>query len=115
MIFNKWKKRAYAEREKNRVLEEDLINCEKEIEELFKIFKIMDNNPTCKHILDLRMEADIAGKPATKVYLTHEQQIDIYKEVGTHLENKGSIQEKLDRNIGVRDKHPLLIGLRHLN
>jgi|TARA_R110000751_G_scaffold279099_3_gene381510 hypothetical protein len=92
MIFNKWKKRAYAEREKNRVLEEDLINCKKEIEELFKIFKIMDNNPTCKHILDLRQEAAIDGKPATRVYLTHEQQIDIYKEVGSYLGGLGGIQ-----------------------
>jgi hypothetical protein len=92
MIFNKWKKRAYAERELNKFLEEDLINCKNQIENLYKIFKIMDTNPTCKQILDLRMEADINGKHATRVYLTQEQQMDICKEVGTHLESKGSIQ-----------------------
>jgi hypothetical protein len=92
MIFNKWKKRAYAEREKNKVLEEDLINCKNQIENLYKIFKIMDTNPTCEQILDLRMEADTNGKHATRVYLTQEQQMGICKEVGPHLESKGSIQ-----------------------
>jgi hypothetical protein len=93
MIFNKWKKRAYKEREKNKVLEEDLINCKNQIGELYKVFKVMDESPTCKQILDLRMEADIDGKPATKVYLTPEQQSDIYKEVGSHLAVYGGIQK----------------------
>jgi hypothetical protein len=92
MIFNKWKKRAYAERELNKFLEEDLINCKNQIEELYKVFKIMDGNPTCKHILDLRMEADIDGNHATRVYLTHEQQGDIYNDVGMYLSNFGGIQ-----------------------
>jgi hypothetical protein len=92
MVFNKWKKRAYVEREKNRVLEEDLINCKNQIENLYKIFKIMEENPTCKQVIDLRMEADIDGKPATRVYLTHEQQRDIYNDVGMYLIEEGRIQ-----------------------
>jgi hypothetical protein len=92
MLFNKWKKRAYAERELNEFLEEDLINCKNQIENLYKIFKIMDTNPTCKHILDLRMEADIDNKPATRVYLTHEQQSDIYNQLGMYLGVAGGIQ-----------------------
>jgi hypothetical protein len=92
MIFNKWKKRAYAERELNEFLEEDLRHHKSELEVLSKTIKIMDTNPTCKQILDLRMEVDIDGEHATRVYLTHEQQMGICKEVGTHLESKGSIQ-----------------------
>tara|TARA_R110000851_G_scaffold5671_1_gene23226 strand:- start:14947 stop:15276 length:330 start_codon:yes stop_codon:yes gene_type:complete len=92
MIFNKWKKRAYEERERNSVLEGDLIDCKNQIEQLYKVFKVMDSNPTCKHILDLRMEADIDNKPATKVYLTHEQQRDIYNDVGMYLTDSVGIQ-----------------------
>jgi hypothetical protein len=93
MIFNKWKKRAYAERELNGFLEKDLLQCKSELDALSAIVKLVVNNPTCKHILDLRMEADIDGKPATKVYLTPEQQSDIYKEVGSHLGVYGGIQK----------------------
>jgi hypothetical protein len=92
MIFNKWKKRAYAERELNEFLEEDLINCKNQIEELYKVFKIMDTNPTCKQILDLRCEAAIDGEPATKVYLTHKQQSDMYNEIGVYLGEVGHIK-----------------------
>ena len=92
MIFNKWKKRAYEERERNRILEGDLIDCKNQIEELYKVFKVMDGSPTCKQILDLRMEADTDCKPATKVYLTPEQQSDIYNDVGMYLSNFGGIQ-----------------------
>jgi hypothetical protein len=91
MFFNKWKKRAYAELEKNEFLEEDLLSHKSELERLYKTITIMESNPTCNHILDLRMEAAMDNKPATKVYLTHEQQMDIYADVGTYLKDKGSI------------------------
>jgi hypothetical protein len=92
MIFNKWKKRAYEEREKNKVLDEDLLNCKNQIEKLYKIFKIMDEDPTCRQIIELRIEAAIDGKPATRVYLTHEQQRDICDDLGMYLIEKGRIQ-----------------------
>jgi hypothetical protein len=92
MFFNKWKKRAYAELERNEFLAETLIQQQRKMEVLQKTVTLMENNPTCNHILDLRMEADIDGKPATKVYLTHEQQMDIYADVGMYFKDKGSIK-----------------------
>ena len=91
MFFNKWKKRAYAELEKNEFLEKDLISHKSELEKFYKTIKLTENNPTCHHILDLRMEAAMDNKSITKVYLTHEQQMDIYADVGMYFKEKGSI------------------------
>ena len=92
MVFNKWKKQACEERERNEFLEEDLLHHKNEIEKLYKTITLVESNPTCVHVLELRMEADIDGKPATRVYLTHEQQRDIYADVGMYLKEKGSIR-----------------------
>jgi hypothetical protein len=85
MIFNKWKKRAYAERELNGFLEEDLINCKNQIENLYKIFKIMEDNPVCRQIIQLKLEAEMSNKEPTKLYLSPEKQSDLYNSVGKHL------------------------------
>jgi hypothetical protein len=85
MLFNKWKKRAYEEREKNKVLEEDLINCKNQIENLYKIFKIMDENPTCRQIIELKLEAEMNNNKPTKLYLSPEKQRSLHAAVAKHI------------------------------
>tara|TARA_R110000772_G_C13127827_1_gene422535 strand:- start:344 stop:661 length:318 start_codon:yes stop_codon:yes gene_type:complete len=82
MFFNKWKKRAYEGRAENEILQAALDSYRKEVEGLHRTISVMDNNPICKQILDLKEELYTDGKHATRVYLTQKQQLDMYTEVG---------------------------------
>jgi hypothetical protein len=85
MIFNKWKKRAYAESEKNEILQSALNSSRKETESLYRTIRVMNGNPICTQILSLKLEAEMANNKPTKLYLSPEKQRDLYNSVGKHL------------------------------
>jgi hypothetical protein len=85
MLFNKWKKRAYEEREKNEILQAALNSFRKETESLYRTIRVMDEDPTCRQILGLKLEAEMANNKPTKLYLSPEKQRDLYASIGKHL------------------------------
>jgi hypothetical protein len=85
MIFNKWKKRAYEEREKNKILQAALNSFRKEVQSLHRTIRVMDEDPTCKQILSLRLESLMNNNEPTKIYLSPEKQCNLYASIGGHL------------------------------
>jgi hypothetical protein len=78
MFFNKWKKRAYAERAITAELEAEMQILKEGIKNLSELINVVSKNPILKQIAELRGEAQKANIKPTKVYLTAEQQYDLF-------------------------------------
>jgi hypothetical protein len=85
MLFNKWKKRAYEERERNEILQTALNSLEKEVDRLCNIIKVMPEDPTCRQIVELKLEAEMDNKEPTKLYLSPEKQRSLHAVIGKYL------------------------------
>jgi hypothetical protein len=85
MIFNKWKKRAYEEREKNGILQAALNSFRKELESLHRTIIVMDEDPTCRQIIELKLEAEMNNNEPTKLFLSPEKQRSLHTAVAKYL------------------------------
>jgi hypothetical protein len=85
MIFNKWKKRAYEEREKNQILQTSINSLEREVDSLHNIIKVMPEDPTCRQIIELKLEAEMNNNEPTKLFLSPEKQRSLHAAVAKHI------------------------------
>jgi hypothetical protein len=85
MLFNKWKKMAYEEREKNEILQTALNSFRKETERLYRTIRVMDEDPTCRQIVELKLEAEMNNKEPTKLFLSPEKQRSLHAVVAKCL------------------------------
>jgi hypothetical protein len=85
MLFNKWKKRAYEEREKNQILQTSINSLEREVDRLCNIIKVMPEDPTCRQIIELKLEAEMNNNKPTKLFLSPEKQRSLHAAIGKYL------------------------------